>query len=135
DQKRTQADNYEDFNKVFPPINNFAAQHKVKVAIENCPMIFSSDEWPGGRNLAYSPAIWRQMFELIPDENFGLNFDPSHLVWQFIDYTRAVREFRPRIFHVHAKDMEIDRDGLYENGVMSGGLGWQVRRLCGRGGV
>jgi len=107
----------------------------VKVAIENCPMIFSSDEWPGGRNLAYSPAIWRQMFELIPDENFGLNFDPSHLVWQFIDYTRAVREFGPRIFHVHAKDMEIDRDGLYENGVMSAGLGWQVPRLPGLGEV
>ena len=135
DQNRSLADNLEDFKKVWPPIIKFAAQHKVKVAIENCPMIFSSDEWPGGRNLAYSPAIWRQMFELIPDENFGLNFDPSHLVWQFIDYTRAVREFAPRIFHVHAKDMEIDRDGLYENGVMSAGLGWQVPRLPGLGEV
>ncbi|TMG22687.1 MAG: sugar phosphate isomerase/epimerase [Chloroflexi bacterium] len=135
DQNRSLADNLEDFKKVWPPIIKFAAQHKVKVAIENCPMIFSSDEWPGGRNLAYSPAIWRQMFELIPDENFGLNFDPSHLVWQFIDYTRAVREFGPRIFHVHAKDMEIDRDGLYENGVMSAGLGWQVPRLPGLGEV
>jgi len=135
DQNRSLADNLEDFKKVWPPIVKFAAQHKVKVAIENCPMIFSSDEWPGGRNLAYSPAIWRQMFELIPDENFGLNFDPSHLVWQFIDYTRAVREFGPRIFHVHAKDMEIDRDGLYENGVMSAGLGWQVPRLPGLGEV
>ena len=135
DQNRSLADNLEDFKKVWPPIIKFAAQHKVKIAIENCPMIFSPDEWPGGRNLAYSPAIWRQMFELIPDENFGLNFDPSHLVWQFIDYTRAVREFGPRIFHVHAKDMEIDRDGLYENGVMSAGLGWQVPRLPGLGEV
>src|SRR2546429_6627660 len=135
DQDRSVADNLEDFKKVWPPIIKFAAQRNVKVAIENCPMIFSGDEWPGGRNLAYSPAIWRQMFEIIPDENFGLNFDPSHLVWQFIDHARAVREFGPRIFHVHAKDMEIDRDGLYENGVMSAGLGWQVPRLPGLGEV
>src|SRR5437870_2771848 len=91
DQSRSIADNLEDFKQVWPPIIKFAAQHNVKVAIENCPMIFSGDEWPGGRNLAYSPAIWRQMFEIIPDENFGLNFDPSHLVWQFIDHTRATR--------------------------------------------
>src|SRR5206468_2414835 len=77
----------------------------------------------------------RRVFESIPDENFGLNFDPSHLVWQFIDYTRAVREFGPRIFHVHAKDMEVDRDGLYEQGVMSLGVGWQVPRLPGLGEV
>jgi sugar phosphate isomerase/epimerase len=98
-------------------------------------MIFSGDEWPGGRNLAYSPAIWRQMFEIVPDDNFGLNLDPSHLVWQFIDYTRVVRDFAPRLFHVHAKDMEVDRDGLYEQGVMSLGVGWQVPRLPGLGEV
>jgi len=125
--------NLEDFARVWPPIVRFAREHDVKVAIENCPMIFSSDEWPGGRNLAYSPAIWRRMFEIVPDDNFGLNLDPSHLVWQFIDYTRAVRDFAPRIFHVHAKDMEVDRDGLYEHGVMSLGMGWQIPRLPGLG--
>jgi sugar phosphate isomerase/epimerase len=98
-------------------------------------MIFSEDEWPGGNNLAYSPALWRRMFEMVPAENFGLNFDPSHLIWQFIDVGRAVRDFAPRIFHVHAKDMEIDRDGLYEQGVMSLGMGWQVPRLPGLGEV
>jgi sugar phosphate isomerase/epimerase len=107
----------------------------VKVAIENCPMIFSLDEWPGGKNLAYSPAIWRRMFEIVPDDNFGLNLDPSHLVWQFIDYTRVVRDFAARIFHVHAKDLEVDREGLYQNGVMSLGMGWQVPRLPGLGEV
>ena len=127
--------NLEDFTRVWPPIVRFAREHDVKVAIENCPMIFSSDEWPGGRNLAYSPAIWRRMFEIVPDDNFGLNLDPSHLVWQFIDYTRAVRDFASRIFHVHAKDMEIDREGLYEQGVMSLGVGWQVPRLPGLGEV
>src|SRR5438046_3915566 len=135
DQNRSVSENLKEFQLVWPPIVRFAREHDVRIAIENCPMIFSEDEWPGGRNLAYSPAMWRQMFEIIPDENFGLNFDPSHLVWQFIDYTRAVREFGPRIFHVYAKDMEVDRDGLYEQGVMSLGKGWQVPRLPGLGEV
>ena len=135
DQNRSVTDNLEDFKRTWPPLVRFARDHNVKIAIENCPMIFSADEWPGGRNLAYSPALWRQMFEIIPDDNFGLNFDPSHLVWQFIDYTRAVRDFGPRIFHVHAKDMEVDRDGLYQHGVMSLGVGWQVPRLPGLGEV
>jgi sugar phosphate isomerase/epimerase len=135
DQHRSVKENLEDFQRVWPPLVKFAREHDVRIAIENCPMIFSEDEWPGGRNLAYSPALWRQMFEIIPDENFGLNFDPSHLVWQMIDYNRAVREFASRIFHVHAKDMEIDRDGLYEQGVMSAGVGWQVPRLPGLGEV
>jgi len=135
DQKRSVADNLEDFKRTWPPLVKFARDHNVKIAIENCPMIFSADEWPGGRNLAYSPALWRQMFEIIPDDNFGLNFDPSHLVWQMIDYTRAIRDFASRIFHVHAKDMEVDRDGLYQHGVMSLGVGWQVPRLPGLGEV
>ena len=135
DQHRSEADNLEDFKKVWPPLVRYARDHGVKVAIENCPMIFSADEWPGGRNLAYSPALWRQLFEIVPDDNFGLNLDPSHLVWQMIDYVRAVRDFAPRIFHVHAKDMEVDRDGLYEHGVMSLGMGWQVPRLPGLGEV
>jgi sugar phosphate isomerase/epimerase len=98
-------------------------------------MIFSADEWPGGRNLAYSPALWRELFRIVPDENFGLNLDPSHLVWLMIDYERAVYDFRDRILHVHAKDMEIDRNGLYEHGTMSIGVGWQVPRLPGLGEV
>jgi sugar phosphate isomerase/epimerase len=123
------------FEEQWPPLVAFAAEHGTRIAIENCPMIFSEDEWPGGNNLAYSPALWRRMFEMVPAENFGLNFDPSHLIWQFIDVGRAVRDFAPRIFHVHAKDMEIDRDGLYEQGVMSLGMGWQVPRLPGLGEV
>jgi sugar phosphate isomerase/epimerase len=135
DQHRSIEESLEDFKEVWPPIVSHAREHNVKVAIENCPMIFSLDEWPGGKNLAYSPAVWRRMFEIIPDQNFGLNLDPSHLVWQFIDYTRVVRDFASRIFHVHAKDLEIDREGLYQNGVMSLGMGWQVPRLPGLGEV
>jgi sugar phosphate isomerase/epimerase len=133
DQRRSVTENLADFRKVWPPLVRFASDHGVKIAIENCPMIFSEDEWPGGKNLAYSPALWRQMFEAIPDPNFGLNLDPSHLVWQFIDYERAVREFASRILHVHAKDMAIDRDGLFEQGVMSLGIGWQIPKLPGLG--
>ena len=135
DQHRSEEDSLGEFKRVWPPMVRYARERNVKIAIENCPMIFSKDEWPGGRNLAYSPALWRRLFEIVPDDNFGLNLDPSHLVWQFIDYTRAVRDFAPRIFHVHAKDMEVDRDGLYEHGVMSLGMGWQVPRLPGLGEV
>jgi sugar phosphate isomerase/epimerase len=135
DPQRNEPENLETFRAVWPPLVRFAAEHGVKIAIENCPMLFSYDEWPGGTNLAYSPALWEQMFDAIPDENFGLNFDPSHLVWQFIDYERAIYDFGPRIFHAHAKDMEVNRDGLYRHGVMAKGIGWQVPRLPGLGEV
>ena len=133
DQNRSVADNLADVEKVWPDLVGFAGKHGVTIVIENCPMIFSADEWPGGKNLAYSPAIWRRLFEIVDADNFGLNLDPSHLVWQFIDYERAVREFGSRIHHVHAKDMEINRDALFENGVMATGIGWQIPRLPGLG--
>jgi sugar phosphate isomerase/epimerase len=133
DQNRSVTDNLAEVAKVWPDLVRFAGQHRVTIVIENCPMIFSKDEWPGGKNLAYSPAIWRRLFEIVDADNFGLNLDPSHLVWQFIDYERAVREFGPRIRHVHAKDMEIDRNGLFEHGVMATGVGWQIPRLPGLG--
>lgn len=135
DKSKTVEDNLAEFTKVWPPIVKFAADHGIKIAIENCPMIFSNDEWPGGNNLAINPAIWRKMWEIIPDKNFGLNLDPSHLIWQFIDYSRVIYEFKERIFHVHAKDMRIDREQLYQRGIMSQGMGWQVPRLPGLGEV
>jgi sugar phosphate isomerase/epimerase len=133
DQHRSVADNLVEVEKVWPDLVRFAGQHGITIVIENCPMIFSGDEWPGGKNLAYSPAIWRRLFEIVDADNFGLNLDPSHLYWQFIDHERVVREFGSRIHHVHAKDMEIDRNGLFEHGVMSTGVGWQIPRLPGLG--
>lgn len=135
DKNRTVPQNLEEYAKVWPPIVKFAREHGIKIAIENCPMIFTYDEWPGGNNLASTPAIWRKMWEIIPDDNFGLNLDPSHLILQMIDYVRVVHEFKDRIFHVHAKDLMIDREGLYNNGVLSQGMGWQVPRLPGFGEV
>jgi sugar phosphate isomerase/epimerase len=135
DKDKNILDNLDSFAKIWPPIVKFAAEHQVKIAIENCPMLFSYDEWPGGNNLASSPALWKKMWEIIPDDNFGLNLDPSHLILQMIDYERVVFDFAEKIFHVHAKDLEIDREGLYQNGVLSQGMGWQVPRLPGLGDV
>src|SRR6056297_2891250 len=119
---------------IFAPIVKHAEDAGVTLCFENCPMIFSHDEWPGGHNIAYSPKIWRRIFEGWGDA-VGMNFDPSHLIWQFIDQTRFIKEFGSRFGHVHAKDVMIDRDGLYGNGTMSVGMGWQIPRLCGLGDV
>lgn len=124
--------NLETFATVWPPIIAYARERGIKIAIENCPMLWKQT-WPGGTNLAYSPAIWKRMFEIIPDDNFGLNYDPSHLIWQFIDEVRPIKEFRDRIFHVHAKDMEIDREQLYQHGVIEPGFSWAIPRLPGLG--
>ena len=132
-QFKNNEENLDEFSKIWPDIVHYAGDHRVKIAIENCPMIFSYDEWPGGKNLASTPAIWRRMWDIIPDENFGLNLDPSHLILQMIDYERVIHEFSDRIFHVHAKDLMIDWEGIYNHGVFSQGMGWQVPRLPGLG--
>ena len=124
--------NFEQFEKVWPDLVKYAADNGVKIAIEHCPMLWA-DTWPGGSNLPYSPALIRRMFETIQDSNFGLNLDPSHLIWQHIDYIRFINEFKDRIFHVHAKDMDIDRDLLYEDGIVTCGFRWQRPRLPGMG--
>jgi len=126
--------NWDHAAKVFPDIVAHARDAGVVLAFENCPMIFSQDEWPGGHNIAYSPKIWRRIFEAWGD-GVGMNYDPSHLIWQMIDQARFIREFGGRMVHVHAKDLMIDHDGLYENGIMSLGMGWQVPRMPGLGDV
>ena len=123
------------FKKIWPPIVKFAEDNGIKIGIENCPMLFTTDEWPGGKNIAYSPAIWRRMFDEIPGNNFGLNFDPSHLVWLGIDYLKAIREFQNKIFHVHAKDVRIDVDKLYEVGYLGYPLQYHTPKLPGLGDV
>jgi sugar phosphate isomerase/epimerase len=133
DHLKSVEENWKLFESVWKPLISFAADHEVKVGIENCPMLFSGDEWPGGKNLAISPEIWRRMFDAIPNEHFGLNFDPSHLVWQRIDYVRALYEFKDRIVHVHAKDDKTVADRIYDRGVT--GLGWHIPKLPGLGDV
>ncbi|MBN1894271.1 sugar phosphate isomerase/epimerase [bacterium] len=135
DWTKTVDENWPRFKQVWPPIIQFAEEQGVKIAIENCPMFFTRDEWPGGKNLAHSPAVWRRMFAEIPSEHFGLNFDPSHLVWQGIDYLRAIREFAPRIFHAHAKDCRVDRHRLNEVGILATPLEFHTPKLPGLGDV
>jgi sugar phosphate isomerase/epimerase len=127
------AKNLELARQVWPPIVAEAHAVGVRIGIEHCPMLFSDDEWPGGKNLAVSPGVWRALFGMFPGGTLGLNFDPSHLVWQFIDCGRAVREFGTHIVHVHAKDERIDHEKLYEVGTL--GLGWHKPKLPGLGDV
>jgi sugar phosphate isomerase/epimerase len=134
DSARTQDQNWDEALRVWPGIVAFAQDHGVRITIENCPMLFSYDEWPGGHNLATTPRIWRRILETWGD-TIGLNFDPSHLILQMIDIPRFIREFGPHILHVQAKDLTIDREGLYERGVFSMGMGWQIPRLPGLGDV
>ena len=134
DGSKSQDENWEAALQIWPDIVKFAQDHGRKITIENCPMIFSRDEWPAGHNIAWSPYIWRRILENWGG-TIGLNYDPSHLVWLMIDQERFVKEFGPHILHFQAKDLEIDPDGLYERGTLSGGIGWQVPRLPGLGQV
>lgn len=128
-------DNWPRFREVWPPLIGFAEDHGVRVGIENCPMAFTEDEWPGGKNLARSPAVWRRMFAEIPSESFGLNYDPSHMVWQQMDYVKPLREFADKLFHIHAKDVRIDRHRLDDVGIMATPLEFHTPKLPGLGEV
>ncbi|WP_165226591.1 sugar phosphate isomerase/epimerase family protein [Aquisphaera insulae] len=128
-------DNWPRFLETWRPLIAHAESKGVRVGIENCPMSFGRDEWPGGKNLATSPAIWRRMFGDIPSPSFGLNFDPSHFVLQGMDYISPLREFRDRIFHVHAKDLRIDRAGLNEHGHFAFPKLWHTPKIPGQGDV
>ncbi len=135
DHKSSVEDNFKRFRKVWPNIIKYAEKRKVKIGIENCPMFFSDDEWPGGKNLASSPAIWRRMFKEIPSKYFGLNYDPSHLVWQFMDYIQPIYEFKNRIFHVHIKDAKVMREQLNDVGILANPLSFHSPKLPGLGDV
>jgi sugar phosphate isomerase/epimerase len=125
--------NLDRFKEVWPPIIDFAASHDVRIGIENCPMYFTRDEWPGGKNLATTPAIWDRMFEIIPSRHFGLNYDPSHMVWQMMDPLLPVREYADRFVHVHLKDVKLHRDRLDRVGIMATPLEFHAPRIPGRG--
>ena len=127
--------NWPRFLEVWRPLIRHAEERGVRVGIENCPMLFTRDEWPGGKNLATSPAVWRRMFADIPSPSFGLNFDPSHLVWQQMDYLAPLAEFRDRLVHAHAKDARIDRAALDAHGALAYPNLWHTPTLPGMGDV
>ena len=128
-------DNWPRFLDTWKPLIAFAEDHGVRIGIENCPMIFTADEWPGGKNLATTPAIWERMFNDIPSKNFGLNYDPSHMVWQQMDYLQPMRDYIDRIFHVHAKDVRVDQHQLNQVGIMAHPLLYHTPKLPGLGDV
>ena len=112
----------EDLPAIFEPILEEAAGRGVRIALEN---------W--FRTNIQHLEHWRALFEALPAENLGLNFDPSHLLWQGIDYLAAVGEFAERIFHTHAKDCAIDEAALRRLGVLE--AGWWRYTIPGTGRV
>ena len=135
DPQMTVEENLELVKEVWPPIIQHAEKKGVKIAIENCPMWFTKDEWPGGQNLMTSPANWRKVFAILDSPNFGINYDPSHFVWQQIDYIKPIYEFKDRIFHVHYKDIKLYADKLADVGVMAYPLEYMTPKIPGLGDV
>jgi sugar phosphate isomerase/epimerase len=135
DKNRSIDENFETFRQVWPKIIWHAGEKDVKIGIENCPMIFTKDEWPGGNNLATTPAIWRRMFSEIRSEHFGLNYDPSHLLWQQMDYIKPLYEFKDKLFHIHLKDAKLYREKLDDVGIMATPLEFHSPKLPGLGDI
>ena len=135
DQHRNFEDNLLIVKEVWPEILNLAKELGVKVAIENCPMLFGPDQWPGGQNLMTTPHNWRKIFEILDYDNLGINYDPSHFVWQMIDYVEPVYKFRDRIFHVHFKDLKVIKSKLNQVGILAYPLDFMAPKLPGLGDV
>ena len=135
DQKKTVEENLELVKEIWPPIIELAEKENVKVAIENCPMLFGPDQWPGGQNLMTTPAIWKKVFEILDSDHLGINYDPSHFVWQMIDYIKPIYEFKDKIFHVHYKDIKVYADKLNQVGIMAYPLDFMSPKLPGLGDV
>jgi len=135
DQSKTVEENLEMVKEIWPSIIRYAKEKGVKVAIENCPMLFGKDQWPGGQNLMTTPQNWDKIFEILPDDNFGLNYDPSHFVWQMMDYIQPIYDFKDKIFHVHFKDIKVNPVKLNKVGIMAYPLSFMEPKLPGLGDV
>jgi sugar phosphate isomerase/epimerase len=135
DHTKSVQDNWPRMLKTWRPIVDLAEKHSVRIGIENCPMIFTQDEWPGGKNIASSPAIWRKLFADLESPNLGLNYDPSHMVFQHMDYLKPIRDFIDRIFHVHAKDVRVDQHLLDQHGIFAHPNLYHFPKLPGLGDV
>ncbi|HSF45532.1 MAG TPA: sugar phosphate isomerase/epimerase family protein, partial [Chitinophagaceae bacterium] len=128
-------ENIELFAHYWPPVISYAESQQVKIAIENCPMLFTYDEWPGGKNMAINPVVWEQMFSLIGSDYFGLNYDPSHMIWQQMDYLKPLNDFSDKLFHIHLKDAKLYRDKLDRVGILATPLEYHSPKLPGLGDV
>ncbi len=135
DPGKFEDENFASFLEVWPPLIEYAEHRNIRIGIENCPMFFTRDEWPSGNNLAHSPAVWRKMFAAIPSANFGLNYDPSHLIWQMMDYVKPIFEFREKIFHVHLKDARVRWEKINDVGILTTPLNIHTPKIPGLGDI
>jgi sugar phosphate isomerase/epimerase len=135
DPSKNITDNLTLFADTWPGIIKVAEENNIRIGIENCPMFFTNDEWPGGKNLAISPAVWNRMFEIIPSRALGLNYDPSHLVWQMMDEVKPIYQFRDRLHHIHLKDVKVYKDKLDQVGILANPLEYHSPKLPGLGDV
>lgn len=135
DPSKNIADNLKLFAEKWPSIIKTAEEHNIRIGIENCPMLFTNDEWPGGKNLATTPAIWDKMFEIIPSPALGLNYDPSHMVWQMMDPVKPIYDYKDKLYHIHLKDVKLHRDKLDRVGIMAYPLEYYSPKLPGMGDV
>ena len=122
DNGRTVDENLPLFVERFGPISRIAADHGVCIAFE---------PWPGSvlghgpyrwTNMATTPELWDKLFAAVPSAALGLEYDPSHLIWQGIDHLQVIRDYGSRIAHVHAKDIVMEQAMLKRVGVH--GRGW-----------
>lgn len=135
DSSRNVEYNLDQFAEKWPEIIRHAEGQGINIGIENCPMFFTNDEWPGGKNLATTPVIWDRMFEIIPNANFGLNYDPSHMIWQHMDEIKPIYQYKDRLHHIHLKDVKVFKDKLDRVGIMANPLEYHTPKLPGYGDV
>jgi sugar phosphate isomerase/epimerase len=129
------------FQSAFSRFCDEAEKRNIRIAIENCPML--DRFYLHSENIAFSPEVWDEMYRLVPSKALGIELDPSHMVWLGIDYVQAIHDYGERIFHIHAKDMEIDRRVLARVGILGQcfgdvyglGHGWWRARTPGWGEV
>ncbi|MCY3594188.1 MAG: sugar phosphate isomerase/epimerase [Bacteroidetes bacterium] len=135
DWHRSVEDNWPQVMEVWKPLVTYAEERQIRIGIENCPMYFTNDEWPSGKNIAHSPAIWRRLFNDLDSSAIGLNYDPSHMIWQQMDAFEPIRTFADRLFHIHAKDVRLDQNRLNEVGILSVPNSFHTPKLPGLGDV
>ncbi len=135
DPSKSLEHNMDRFKEIWPEIIKLSEEENIKIGIENCPMLFTNDEWPGGKNLAISPAIWDEMFNAIPSDHFGLNYDPSHLVWMQMDEIQPIYDFKERLHHIHLKDVKVYKNKLDRVGILAYPLDFHSPKIPGLGDV
>ncbi|MDE0839553.1 MAG: sugar phosphate isomerase/epimerase, partial [Kiritimatiellae bacterium] len=103
------------YAKVFGPLAKRAADKGVRIAFENCDMggTWADGDW----NIAHNPTAWAMMFDALPADNVGLEWEPCHQMVSLIDPMPQLREWMPKIFHVHGKDATIHWDVVRKYGV------------------